>query len=137
MLIVTFKRQCGLNFASSTINLLRMERRRNQPVSCVSRTEIFCWKWRKLHNNPQFERSTLHNRVSLVGIATIGWTVQGSNPLGSEIFCTIDRRWGPPSLLCSVYWCGVDDTPQSKVEVKERAELYRYSPSGASWPVTG
>jgi len=33
-----------------------------------------------------------------------GWTVQGSNPGGGEIFRTCpDRPWGPPSLLCNGY----------------------------------
>ena len=30
---------------------------------------------------------------------------------------------------------GVDHLPQSIVEVKERVELYLYSPSGLPWPV--
>jgi len=30
---------------------------------------------------------------------------------------------------------GVDHPPSSGAEVKERAELYLYSPSGVSWPV--
>ena len=34
----------------------------------------------------------------------MGWTVQGSNPGGSEIFYTsLNRPWGPPSLLYSGY----------------------------------
>jgi hypothetical protein len=32
---------------------------------------------------------------------------------------------------------GVDHTPPSSAEVKERVELYLYSPSGPSWPVLG
>jgi hypothetical protein len=32
---------------------------------------------------------------------------------------------------------GVDHPPSSSVEVKERVELYLYSPSGLSWPVLG
>jgi len=32
---------------------------------------------------------------------------------------------------------GVDHPPQPRVEVKERVELYLYSPSGSSWPVLG
>ena len=31
--------------------------------------------------------------------------------------------------------CGVDHPPPSTAEVKERAELYLYSPSSSSWPV--
>jgi hypothetical protein len=32
---------------------------------------------------------------------------------------------------------GVDHPPQSSAEVKERVELYLYSPSGPSWPILG
>jgi hypothetical protein len=32
---------------------------------------------------------------------------------------------------------GVDHPPSSSTEVKERVELYLYSPSGPSWPVLG
>jgi len=32
---------------------------------------------------------------------------------------------------------GVDQQPPSNAKVKERVELYLYSPSGPSWPVTG
>jgi hypothetical protein len=32
---------------------------------------------------------------------------------------------------------GVDHPPPSSGEVKERVELYLYSPSGPSWPVLG
>jgi len=32
---------------------------------------------------------------------------------------------------------GVDHPPPSSAEVKERVELYLYSTSGPSWPVTG
>jgi hypothetical protein len=76
------------------------------------------------------------------------WTVRGSNPGGGKIFRSRpDRPWGPPSLLYNGYWVyfpgvkrpgrGVDRPPPSSAEVKERVELYLYSPSGSSWPVTG
>jgi len=32
---------------------------------------------------------------------------------------------------------GVDHPPQSSAEVKERAVVYLYSPSGPSWPILG
>jgi hypothetical protein len=78
----------------------------------------------------------------------MGWTVRGSNPSCGEIFCTHpDWPWGPPSLLYNVYQvsflgvkrpgCGVDHPLPSSAEVKERVELYLYSPSGPSWPVLG
>ena len=77
-----------------------------------------------------------------------GWTVRGSNPGGGEIFRNCpDRPWGLPSLLYNEYRVslpgvkrpgrGVDHPPPSSTEVKERVELYLYSPSGPSWPVLG
>ena len=65
---------------------------------------------------------------------------------GGEIFRTRPNRpWGPPSLLQNGYRVSFPGgkavgawrwppTP-SRVEVKERVELYLYSPSGTSWPV--
>jgi hypothetical protein len=78
----------------------------------------------------------------------MGWKVRGLNPTGGEIFCTHpDRPWGPPSLLYNGYGVsflgvkrpgqGVDYTLPSSAEVKERVDLYLYSPSGPSWPVLG
>jgi hypothetical protein len=58
-----------------------------------------------------------------------------------------DQPWGPPSLLYNGYrvsflgvkWPGrgIDHPPPSRAEVKERVELYLYSPSGLLWPVIG
>jgi hypothetical protein len=67
-----------------------------------------------------------------------GWTVWGSNPGGGEIFRTRrEQLWGPPSPLYNRYrvtfpWVkrpvrGVDHTPPSIAEVKERVELCVYS----------
>jgi hypothetical protein len=68
-------------------------------------------------------------------------------PVVGEIFRTRpDRHWGLPSLLYNGYqvfpgrkaaevWRR-PPTPSS-AEVKERVELYLYSPSGSSWPVVG
>jgi hypothetical protein len=80
--------------------------------------------------------------------ASTGWTIRGSNPGGGEIFRSRpDRPWDPPSLLYNGYRVsfpgvkrpgrGVDHPPPSNAEVKERVELYLYSPSGLSWPVLG
>ena len=75
------------------------------------------------------------------------WKVGGSNPSGGEIFrIRPDRAWGPPSVLYSghrvfpgsktaVVWHWPPTS--SSAEVKERGELYLYSPSGFSWPVLG
>jgi hypothetical protein len=67
---------------------------------------------------------------------------------GGESFRTRpDRPWGPPSLLYSGYQIslpgvkqlrrGIDHPPPSSSVVKERVELYLYSPCGPSWPVLG
>jgi hypothetical protein len=76
-------------------------------------------------------------------------TGQGEkNPGGGEIFRSRpDRPWGPPSLLYTGYRVSfpgvkrpgraVDHPPSSSARVKERVELYLYSPYGPSWPVLG
>jgi hypothetical protein len=52
-------------------------------------------------------------------------------------------HWQPiqwiPGLFPGVKWLGhgVDHPPSSSARVKERVELYLYSPSGPSWPVLG
>jgi hypothetical protein len=88
-------------------------------------------------------------RDSSVGIATrYGLDGLGIESRWGEIFRTRpDRRWGPPSLLYNWYLVssprvkrrghGVDHLPPSNAEVKERVELYLYSPYGHSWPVLG
>ena len=74
----------------------------------------------------------------------MGWTVRESNPGGGT---RPHWPWDPPSLLCNgfrVSYAGVKrpgrgfiHPPPSSAEVKERVELYLYSPSGSSWPVLG
>jgi hypothetical protein len=78
---------------------------------------------------------------SVYRLAT-GWTVGGSNSGGGEIFRTRpDQPWDPPNgyRVClsgvNLPGCADDNPPQSSVEVKERVELYPYSPSGPSRPV--
>ena len=54
---------------------------------------------------------------------------------------------GPPTLLYTVYRIfrpginrpgrGVDHLSPPRAEVKERVELYIYSPFGSSWPLLG
>jgi hypothetical protein len=74
--------------------------------------------------------------------------MQGSNPGGGEVFRTRpDRSWGPPSVLGAIGTgtfpgvkrpgCDVDQPPPSSAEVKERVELYLFSPSVPLWHVLG
>jgi hypothetical protein len=74
-----------------------------------------------------------------------GWGVRGSNPGVGKIFLTCPEwPWGPPSLLYDGYrvfpggkaagaWPWTSTT--SRAQVKERVELYLYSPTGPSWHV--
>jgi hypothetical protein len=92
---------------------------------------------------------TKMGQVSSVGIATrYGLDVPGIESRWGEIFRTrADRPWGPPSVLYNGLKVsfpgkkrpgrGVDHSPQSSAEVKERVELYLFSPSGPSWSVLG
>jgi hypothetical protein len=57
-------------------------------------------------------------------------TGPGAHP-ASYTMCT----WSLPGVKRS--GLGVDHPPPSSAEVKERVELYLYSPSGSSWPVLG
>ena len=88
-------------------------------------------------------------RDSSVGMAT-RYGLEGpgiESQWGGKIFRTRpDRPWGPPSLLYNGYRVFPEgkavgawrwpSTPSS-AEVKERVEIYLYSPSGLSWPVSG
>ena len=74
----------------------------------------------------------------------VGCTVRGSNRSGGKILCTFpDRPWGPPSLLQNGYQVSFPGVKRpgrcadhlSRSCVKERVELYLYSPSGSSSPV--
>ena len=74
--------------------------------------------------------------------------VRGSNPGGGWDFphtCP-DQLWGPSSLLYNGYWvfpkgkaAGAWRWPHtpSSAKVKERVQLYLYSPSGPLWVVLG
>ena len=68
-----------------------------------------------------------------------GWTVRWSNPRRGQIFRTCpDRPWGPLSLLYNGYrvfpgskigpGSDANPSPPSRAEVKNRVELYLYSP---------
>jgi len=74
-----------------------------------------------------------------------GWTARVSNSGGGEIFRSRpDRPWALPNRLCKRYLvfprgksAGAWRWPptSSNAEVKERAQVYLYSPYGPSWPV--
>jgi hypothetical protein len=72
----------------------------------------------------------------------------GLNAGGGEIFRTRpDSPWGLPSLMYNEYCVscpgakrprrGFNHQTTSSAEVKDRVELYFYSPSEPSWPVIG
>jgi hypothetical protein len=74
--------------------------------------------------------------------------VRRSSDEWGDIFRTLsDRSWGPPSLLYNRYRVslprvkrsgrGVDYATPFNAEVKEREELYLYSPCVPSWMVIG
>ena len=90
-------------------------------------------------------------RDSSVGIATrygLDGPEIGSRWGGGEILRTRpDRPWGSPSLLYNWFRVSFPRVKRSghdaehprpfSAEIKERVELYLYSPSGPSWPVLG
>lgn len=78
-----------------------------------------------------------------------GWS-RDRNPLGwgGGIFCILpDQPRSPPSLLHNGYWVslpgakwpgrGFNHQPPSSTKLKERVQLYIYSPFGPLWPVVG
>jgi hypothetical protein len=68
-------------------------------------------------------------------------------PVGAKFSAAVQTGPGAYLALCTmstgsfsgVKWPGrgVDHPPPSSAEVKERVDLYLYSPSGPSWPVLG
>jgi hypothetical protein len=88
------------------------------------------------------------SRDSVVGIATrYGLDVPGIESKWGRDFLHLSRRalgptqppvqWIPGLLGVKRHRCGTDHPPPPSAELKERAELYLYSPSGPSWPVLG
>jgi hypothetical protein len=117
-------------------------------VSLITKCNVFPCAVRNTH----LTTVTLFGvgRDSSVGIATTLPAGRSGDriPVGGEIFSTrLDRPWGPPSLLYNGYRVSfpvvkrpgrvVDHQPPSSARVKERVELYLYSPSGPSWSVLG
>jgi hypothetical protein len=98
--------------------------------------------------NPLRERTTAKTLLQRTQRVSTGWTACGSKPGGSEIFrARTNRPCVPPSLLYNGYRAffpgvkrpgrGVNHPPLSSAEVKERVELYLYSPSGPSLQIIG
>jgi len=83
-----------------------------------------------------------------VGIATF-YSLDGPGieyQWGEDFPHSSRPAWAPTSLLYNGYRLfpgvkrprrGVDHPPTSSVEIKERVQLYIYSPSWPSWPVLG
>ena len=69
-----------------------------------------------------------------------GWMVRESNPVGARFsaYLQTDSGANPASGTIGTgnpSGYGLGHPPQSSSEVKERAALYLYSPSGQSWPL--
>jgi hypothetical protein len=103
--------------------------------------------WRKKETKRNTSTENICFNIYCLLFAT-GWMIRGSKPVGSEISRTSpDQPWGPPSLLYNGYRVpfprvkregrGVNHPLPSNTDVKERVELYLYSPSAPSWPVLG
>ena len=118
--------------------------------SCECTSDVVSTWWRGTRAVSTFALvRSLVGRYSAVGIATRcgrGGPVRGSNPCGSETFHTLlDRLWGPPSLLYNGHPVsfpgikrsgrGIDHSPPSSAENKERVELYLYSLNVPLWLV--
>ena len=104
----------------------------------VNRKAPFYW-----HNTSEFHGPS----VSRYSDSLLAGRSGDRIPVGVEVFRTRpDWSWGPPSLLYNAEEvfpgckeAGVWRWPPtpSSAEVKERVELYLYSPFGPSWPVLG
>jgi len=114
---------------------------------CTASLILYVWCWIISTKNYHYDAPMLLDgrinkipvkfmgRDSSVGIATrYGLEVRGSNPGGSEIFrIRPDRPWCPPRMGTGSFpgvkrtGRGVDHSPPSSAEVKERVELYLHS----------
>jgi hypothetical protein len=62
-------------------------------------------RWEKINNNWNQIKISVTELAYSIQRLTVGWMVQGSNPVGGEIFCIHpDGPCGPPSLLYGGYW---------------------------------
>jgi hypothetical protein len=73
------------------------------------------------------------------------WTVRRTHPGAGGDFPLTPRQilgqnqhlWGSLSRVLNQPGPGVDHPPPNSAKVKGRVEIYRYLPSGQSWPVVG
>ena len=75
------------------------------------------------------------------------WTVRRSNPVGARFSAPVQTGPGAHPASCTMGTGsfsrvkrpghGVDQPSPSSAEIKERVEVYLYSPSGSPWPVLG
>ena len=72
------------------------------------------------------------------------WTVRNRTPVEARFSAPVQTGLGASYTMGTGSFPGVkrpgrgvDHPPSSGAKVKERAELYLYSPSGPSWPVLG
>jgi len=109
----------------------------------------FIWYWKKLLLRAYSRRENMQN-INLHVLPKLRYGLEGpgiESRWGASFRTCPDRPWGLPSLLYNGYRVsfpevkrpgrGADHPPLSSAEVRERVELYLYSPSGPSWPVLG
>jgi hypothetical protein len=135
-----------LTFSQKSCRLWDSAEKCGRPIQVTDvnktwRKHFTCWRHKATNTHSECVTVVAFPRL------TMGWTVRGSNSGGGEIFrIHPDRHWGPTSLLYNTYrvfpggkaagawhW---PPTPPS-VEVKERVEIYLFSPFGPSWPLLG
>ena len=129
-----------------------MLRQRNYCHISCSKTNLLSFMWHQNNFSVDYlalkqlrcllYTKQLHCRLSYIKTNSLSVTV------GQKFFRTRPGRpWGPPGLQCNWYR---DSFPEVKrpgrgikhplpcsADVKERAEIYLYSPSEHSWPVLG
>ena len=90
--------------------------------------------------------TVMRSRDNVVGIATrygmdspVVKSRWGGPRFSAPVQTGSEAHPGGTGTFLGVKWPGrsVDHPPISTVEVKERVQLYLYSPSGPSWPVLG
>ena len=112
----------------------------SKPAGCMDVCVVYCEYKRKAKVQDNQDKDT-----STVEVQTEYKRIQKIIPAGDIFRSRPDGPWGPRSVLHNGYGVsfpkverpgrGVNDPPTSTAEVKERIELYLYSPSVPSWSV--